>query len=124
MMSLSRCIAILAALLFAIALVTPALLLAQSDELREAIRAELLKDARAEGISDAQLNLLVEALAEDAAAQGLRAEDISPQFAEAERASALAVSNGVLSAIIFVLLALMCAVAVWLGLHRRPTLRV
>ena len=53
---------------------------AETDGLREAVRAELLKDPRASGIAPADFEALVDALTGEAAAQNWTAADLT--FAE------------------------------------------
>lgn len=72
-----------------IALALPLLALAQSSaELSATIRAELLKDPRTAGMSEAQVDAMVSALAEEAQAQGITPYDITWRPSETAEGSA------------------------------------
>lgn len=57
---------------------------AQSEDLRAAIRAEILKDPRAAGIPSAQIEHMVDLLTEEAEAQGMEPEQIAQRAEPAE----------------------------------------
>ena len=69
-------------------LVLPQVGFAQSSELRETIRAEILKDPRAASIPESQLASMIDALAREAEAQGITWCYISWTLASENRASA------------------------------------
>ena len=62
-------------LIIALFACAPLLVVAQSD-LRSEIRAELLSDPRTSGLSSAQIDAMVDLLAEEAQRQGMTVEDI------------------------------------------------
>ncbi|HEY4488199.1 MAG TPA: hypothetical protein VJB97_01660 [Candidatus Paceibacterota bacterium] len=69
-------------------LVLPQVGFAQSSELRETIRAEILKDPRAASIPESQLASMIDALAREAEAQGITPADITWTPANENRAAA------------------------------------
>ena len=75
-------------ILFALALVsslffgTNASAQVQEDELRATIRSEILSDERSRDMSETEVDLLVDALAGQAQAEGMTAEDITWQPSE------------------------------------------
>ncbi len=69
-------------------LVLPQAGFAQESELRETIRAEILKDPRAASIPESQLASMIDALAREAEAQGITSEDITWTPTSQSRAAA------------------------------------
>ena len=68
--------AVFSAFLLACAMFMPFLVQAQGDELSASIRVSLLSDPQSAGLSQAELDALVEALAAEAREQGITATDI------------------------------------------------
>jgi hypothetical protein len=67
----------------AVIILFPGLLFAQIDTLQEIIRAEIMKDARSQEIGPVDLDAMVAALAEAARSEGITAQDITWQPAQA-----------------------------------------
>lgn len=67
---------------------------AQAGDLRSTIRAELLSDPRTAGLLEADLEAMVEALANEAQKQGLTAHDITWRPASGQTSAAAASSCG------------------------------
>src|SRR3989344_4180967 len=84
----------------------PYALAAQSSELENAIRAELLKDERAQLLSPEELNSLVQALSADAEGQNITASDISWRQAAPESGGAGTPAQTLPPIIVLVVLAL------------------
>ncbi len=70
-------VAVLLALSFAFMALAPSISLAQEDELHASIRAALMADPRTANMSEAELNAMVEIIAQQAQEQGITSQDIN-----------------------------------------------
>ena len=99
----------------------PVYVFAQSEELRAVIRAEIMKDPRASGISADELERLVDALALEAERGGMTTEDITWRPQESGSAPAQALPSFDTKQMLLALggVAVIALLGLWLGIFRR-----